>query len=480
MPGRLPTSRTGRAKSSTTPSRSVRCCAVLAVLAITATGCSSTLTGEPTPANGLRQDVPDSDFEIVGSTDSEIDITARNALADINDFWAQNFSELFGANFEPLTGGYYSIDPDNFDPDDYPDDIGCLDGDPDNVANNAFYCFPQSGGAGDNIVYDRTLLETLAADYGRFLPALVMAHEFGHAVQARQAPPSELSIVYETQADCYAGAWTGWVAQDNAQHFNIRAPELDGVVRGFLLLRDEPGSAADDDSAHGSYFDRVSAFQEGFDSGLAACRDNYDDDRIFTLAEFSPDDRTGNVSYQEAIQISEVTLETFWESAFDQVGQQAFIAPELVGFDDDAPDCGGDAVERDLSFCPSDNTVSYDESDLTQLIADRIGDFAVTTAISLPYALAARNAVDRSVRGPEAIASAVCATGWFAAQFYNGTLADAATISPGDIDEAVIFLIDYGSKREILPEVGLSGFQLVDVFRQGFLNGGADCGIFGG
>lgn len=453
--------------------------ALLAVLGMLATGCASSITGAPSPANGLRQDVADSDFEIVGATDSDIDVTARNALADINDFWTQSFPDLFGTDFAPLTGGYYSIDPDSFNPDDYPDDIGCLDGDPQNVAGNAFYCFSQPGGGGDNVVYDRTLLQSLTDDYGRFLPALAMAHEFGHAVQGREPPPSEMSIVYETQADCYAGAWTGWVAGDNAKHFNIRAPELDDVIRGFLLLRDEPGSAADDESAHGSYFDRVSAFQEGFDSGAEACRDNYDDQRLFTLAEFSGTDTTGNVPYAEAVDISDRSLETFWESAFDQIGQQPFITPELVGFDGDAPDCGGDPVERDIGYCADDNTVTYDESDLTEVISDEIGDFAVTTAISLPYALAARHAVDRSIRGPEAISAAVCSTGWFAAQFYLGRLDRAATISPGDIDEAVIFLIDYGSRREILPEVGLSGFQLVDVFRQGFINGGANCGIFG-
>ncbi len=454
---------------------------ILVVVAILATGCSTMVTGAPVPANGLRQDVADSDFEIIGATDSEIDKTARNALADINDYWSQTFPELYDGDFEPLTGGYYSIDPDDFDPDDYPDDIGCLDGDPENVADNAFYCFPQSDGGGDNIVYDRTLLESLAADYGRFLPALVMAHEFGHAIQGREPPPSELSIVFETQADCYAGAWTGWVAEDNAKHFNIRAPELDDVVRGYLLLRDEPGAAANDERAHGSYFDRVSAFQEGFDSGAEACRDNYDDERLFTLAEFTGND-TGNESYENAVEISERALESFWESAFDEVGQQSFIAPELVAFDSDAPDCGGDDVERDINFCAEDNTVAFDESDLTEVVAEDIGDFAVTTAISLPYALAARNAVELSIRGPEAISAAVCATGWFAAQFYLGNLDDLAqaTISPGDIDEAVIFLIEYGSRREILPEVGLSGFQLVDVFRQGFVNGGANCGIFGG
>ena len=52
-----------------------------------------------------------------------------------------------------------------------------------------------------------------------------------------------------------------------------------------------------------------------------------------------------------------------------------------------------------------------------------------------------------------------------------------ATMSPGDIDESVQFLLTYGNDPEVLPEVGLSGFQLVDLFRNGFLQGLKACDL---
>ena len=66
----------------------------------------------------------------------------------------------------------------------------------------------------------------------------------------------------------------------------MRPPELDDLLRGYLQLRDPVGTALNEESAHGSYFDRVSAFQEGFDDGAQACRDNFGPDRVFTQREF--------------------------------------------------------------------------------------------------------------------------------------------------------------------------------------------------
>src|SRR3712207_8777626 len=42
--------------------------------------------------------------------------------------------------------------------------------------------------------------------------------------------------------------------RSEAEHVSIRTPELDDVIRGFLLLRDDVGSDPDDTQAHGSYF----------------------------------------------------------------------------------------------------------------------------------------------------------------------------------------------------------------------------------
>lgn len=467
---------------STLPRTSRMTLALVACL-LALSACTTVVNGASNPANGIRQDVADSELEIFGAGDGEVDGLVRNALADLNTFWAEQFPDLFGGEFVPLEGGYYSVDPENFDPDDYPDDIDsdrCLEDLVDNVTGNAYYCL--AGNEGDVIAYDRTLLEQLRNDYGPFLAAMVIAHEFGHAIQGREGVDSNKTIVAETQADCFAGAWTGWVATDAAQHFNIRAPELDDLVRGLVEFRDPVGEDPDGNSSHGSYFDRTSAFQEGFDDGPTACRDNFDDDRIFTQIEFQPNDPTGDADYDLTFQIADSSLGAFWTDILDSAGVE-FPIPELVGFDGQAPDCDGQGQPADINFCPADNTVSFDESDLTEALHEDIGDYAVIMAVAIPYSLAVLQALDEPIDGADALSSAVCLSGWYSSTFADGDIPfpgdEVSSISPGDIDEAVIFLVEQATRREVLPDAELSGFQLVDFFRQGFVVGPDACGLDG-
>lgn len=453
-----------------------RTLAVLAVVVgLTTSGCAQVIDGRARQGDGIRSNVAPSDFEIIGSTDSETDTMSRNALADITTYWEETFPEVFGGEFEPLAGGIYSVDPEDFDPADYPADIGCFD-DPEDVENNAFYCFPPN----DNIVYDRVFIGALAEEYGRFIPALVMSHEYGHAIQGREAPPSDLSIVYETQADCYAGAWSAWVADGNARHFIIRPSELDDVLRGYLLLRDEPGSGPTEQGAHGSYFDRVSAFQEGFDQGAEACANNYTDERLFTQSEFSDADLAsgGNAPYDQSITITEDTLEAFWAQAFDEVFDGAeWTAPGLEPFSGGIPECDGARQRRVVTYCEPDNRVDFDGGDLMPTVHDEIGDFAVSTLIAVQYALAAREQLGLDFRGENALRSAICLTGWYSGQFFLGNIEADATVSAGDLDESIQVLLDYGTQGDVLPDVGLSGFQQVDLFRQGALEGASACDV---
>src|SRR4051794_12398478 len=268
-------------------------------------GCAVTLIdGVATPAAGAGGDVSPQEFPIIGASDTDIDRLTRNALSDLNSYWTGQFPSVFGQGFTPLSGGYYSVDPNDVDPAQYPNgQIGCGEP-PAAVTQNAFYCSPSGEYPnGDAIQYDRNFLEELASGYGRFIPALVMAHEFGHAVQGRVGYPLQASIAIETQADCFAGAWTAWVAQGSAPHDSIRPAELDDVLRGYLLLRDPVGTGLNEAEAHGSYFDRVSAFQQGFDDGPTACRDSFGADRPYTQGEFSDADLVtgGDAPYDEIV-----------------------------------------------------------------------------------------------------------------------------------------------------------------------------------
>jgi predicted metalloprotease len=453
----------------------------LAVAAAMLAGCSAeVVAGQASPGPGEPLDVAPDDFPITGVSDTGIDQFARNALADLNAFWAQAYPEFFGAEFRPLENGYYSVDSNAIDEGAYPETgIGCEDSptSPESVAGNAFY-----DPSCDLIAYDRSLLEELSTDYGRFLSPVVMAHEFGHAMQGRFGfAESGRSIQDETQADCLAGAWTGWVAAGEAEHVSLRTPELDDVIRGFLLLRDDVGSDPDDTQAHGSYFDRVSAFYEGFDAGVGACRDDFGVDRLYTAAAFTTDEEyasQGNASFDEIVDWVGTTLPEFWSEVFPTAFDSDFTPPAVEGFDGTAPDCEG-VQDRDLGYCADEATVYLDETDLAGPAYQDIGDFALATALALPYSLAVRDQAGLSVDDGAATRSAVCLTGWYEAQWYNDEFSDTtgASISPGDIDEAVQFLLEYGVRNEVFPNTAASGFELVGAFRTGFLQGGDACDL---
>ncbi|WP_138733177.1 neutral zinc metallopeptidase [Modestobacter excelsi] len=452
------------------------------------TSCAVTLVdGHATPASGVRDDVDPQQFQIIGATDDDIDQIARNALLDLNTYWAEQFPGTFDQEFTPLAGGYFSVDPADVDPAQYPNgQIGCGEP-PEAVQDNAFYCdasntYPN----GDAIQYDRAFLGELAfgsggsGGYGRFIPALVMAHEFGHAVQGRVGYPIQASIAIETQADCFAGAWTKWVADGDAPHNTIRPGELDDVLRGYLLLRDPVGTGRNSGEAHGSYFDRVSAFQQGFDDGPPACRDAFGQDRPYTQGEFSDQDLAtgGDAPYDQTVgQFATEGLAEFFTTAVDQQGK-TFTAPTLAGFDGQAPECDGEQPDTDLVYCAATDTVGYDETDLTEpLYADEQGgDYAVLTAIAIPYGLAVRDQLGLSTDGQDAVRSAVCLAGAFTAGVLNGQ-STVLQISPGDADESVSFLLEYSDDPEVLADSGLTGFQLVDVFRSGVFQGLPACDI---
>ncbi|WP_029432814.1 neutral zinc metallopeptidase [Blastococcus sp. URHD0036] len=444
--------------------------------ALLSAGCVVSVGGVPSTAEPPRSDVRAGVVEVMGSDGGEVDQLAANALADLQDFWDEQLPQVFGSDFEPLSGGFFSVDPDDVDPAVYPQGAGCGT-DPRDVEDNAFYCQAEGVANSDSISWDRAFLAELADGSGRFLPALVMAHEFGHAIQSRVGYP-RTSILTETQADCLAGAWTAWVADGEAEHTRIRESELDQVLGGYLQLRDPVGTGQRNDQAHGSFFDRVSAFQEGFDAGTEACRDDFGPTRPFTQAEFLRDEDLasgGDAPYPEVGTLAASSLPEFWTRAFDEVLDGEFDPPALEPFDGSPPACADDP-DLDLVACPGEGVVGYDDTDLARPLYDEIGDFAVLTAVSLPYALVARDQLGLSTDDDDARRSAICLTGWYAAAVADGELS-GIVISPGDVDESVQFLLTRARDEAVLPGLDISGFELVDLFRAGFLEGASACSV---
>ena len=413
-----------------------------------------------------------------GVLDGDIDRYARNALDDLVRFWEEAYPEAYGEPFTPLEGGFFSVDSEDVDESLYPDyGIGCPESptDPAEVEGNAFYD-PNC----DVIAFDTALLTQLSEQYGPFIGPAVMAHEMGHAMQARFGY-NDSSIQDETQADCFAGAFTRWVADGNGEHVTVRRAEIDPVVLGFLGLRDDVGSDPEDELAHGSGFDRVSGFLSGYEDGVTACRDGFGSDRVFTEVPFTEEEdyaSDGNAPYADIPSLIDASLPVFYGSFVD-----GFQPPTVESFDGTAPECGDmGAEDRDVGFCEADETVYADETDLLEPAYDEIGDFAVVTAIALPYAEAARATLGLPNDTPEATVSSVCLTGTYTARVFSGDFYDAqeqqgVRLSPGDVDEAVLFLLSYGQTDAVLPNTDATGFELVGAFRAGFTEGAAACGL---
>lgn len=97
--------------------------AVLALSTACLTGCATIVIGEP----GARQSAPapgGNAGQIVGADGGAVDQLAADALADLEDYWSDAFPDVFGDAFEPLQGGYFSVDPGEVDPAAVPKGVG--------------------------------------------------------------------------------------------------------------------------------------------------------------------------------------------------------------------------------------------------------------------------------------------------------------------------------------------------------------------
>ena len=112
----------------------------------------------------------------------------------------------------------------------------------------------------DDERYNQTLEGIVAA-------AHVLAHEFGHAIQARSPQQERLTVLSELQADCFAGAWAAHVEEQG----QLEAGDLDEATFAVLGARDVPGTPFTDPRAHGTGFERTRAFSSGYGDGPQAC-----------------------------------------------------------------------------------------------------------------------------------------------------------------------------------------------------------------
>jgi len=443
-------------------SRWRRLAVATAVVSVLATGCVQQVPGLGS-YSGARNKAPDAKIEIHNTDRGQIDALAGNAISDIQQFWSQEMPREFREPYRPVSG-FYSIDPDGSVA------APCTE-DPSDIRGNAFYCPSR-----DIVAWDRKiLLPRLQQRFGDFLVAMVLAHEWGHAIQKRTKLPSDRTIVVETQADCYAGAFTAWALKGNAPHFDVTRPDLDRALSGFLQFSDPVGAAASDRQAHGSGFDRVSAFQDGFEQGVPFCA-KFDDNRTFTQTGFlSPVDEQnkGNLPLADTLVKGPEDVDAYWKSSYQKLYGQPWkpLAGVKPFTDRDRPQCDGQPV-LDAQYCSADDTIYYDTDALAKVYQQANGDFAPIALVGIAYGQAVRERRGESpaTDSESTLLSAICATGGYARNAFTEQDQNRLSLSPGDLDEAIRALLDAAGSSDFTNVHTTTGFDRVQAFRDGFNN----------
>lgn len=236
--------------------------------ALTITSCAAPIAGVPVSPltdsariggvvisavdSGARPDAPAPTVAVQGTDGGTIDQLAATAVEDVETFWAGT-PLPGGGEYTPVTGvvswdsrgGEVTFCDTTF------------------TAPNAALC-----NLDNSMGWDRGgLMPTLVQSTGDLGAALIVAHEIGHFVDLQTRRDNPPTIVKEQRADCYAGAYTAWVAEGSSQRFSVSPEGLDLMLEVLPIAADVP----DVDGDHGNSVERLWAFQHGFMAGVDAC-----------------------------------------------------------------------------------------------------------------------------------------------------------------------------------------------------------------
>lgn len=175
-----------------------------------------------------------------------VDELVNYAAYTIDYFWQLQFQQANIPYTPPQIFGYYVE----------PVQLGCGP----TLMGNASYCRLDH-----SISYDYYFLEKQWQEHGDFAPVTIIAHEWGHLVQAHfNLLDYQLA---ELQADCLAGAY----AQAAGQWGLLEQGDLEEGA-GSLYKAGNPNTPWFD---HGTPEQRVQAFEYGLHYGIAPCFQSY-------------------------------------------------------------------------------------------------------------------------------------------------------------------------------------------------------------
>lgn len=202
----------------------------------------------------------------IDASDADIRAAAQDAVRVTERFWSESFAARVAAGASTAAWSPPRLwNGDGF----YDSDTGSVAdcGDGKNYVGNAFFCGNATTGTGF-LAWDLQFFHQ-HMDLGRTMVDMVIAHETGHAVQARlvhdgvEGALFDGSRRYELQADCLGGAALGAAVRDG--YLTLPATAPDEMLRVAEAFGGDP-------AGHGSPEQRNDSFQRGLAGGdLAAC-----------------------------------------------------------------------------------------------------------------------------------------------------------------------------------------------------------------
>jgi len=174
----------------------------------------------------------------------------RAAVAAVDGFWRRHFSQLFGRPYQSprVAGGYRGSNGPT-----------CA-GQP-ALAFNAFYCPSQ-----DFLAWDKNLMDAGYQRVGDSWVYLIVAHEWGHAIQSR-INRYQVSLATELQADCLAGATLA--GAQRAGLIRLQPGDNQELAATLTVLADTyPWTNR---GSHGDAQQRVASYNLGVGQGVQAC-----------------------------------------------------------------------------------------------------------------------------------------------------------------------------------------------------------------
>ena len=464
--------------------------AVVAMCALTlVVGACSTDDGDPAQVQagsgdalgGSVGDGPGEDEQRPGSQVVAYDVLLPASIDDIQGFWDRSLPSLFGQDYAAIPASdLYPYDEDHLPP-----PCGGIPMTYEEIADNAFWCSVEDYLAWD----DQGLFPDLYRDYGPFAIAMVLAHEWGHAVQDQvgfEAP----TILMEQQADCFAGAWTADVLERGPGDLGFQVADLEVALGGMLAFRDAPGTPADDPSAHGAGFDRINAFQEGFELGAGRCFDFDTSAPTVVDLQFLDDADVasgGNLPYDDAVDLAALDLNAWWVELNPDFAPIEVVIP----FDpetEQVPVCAGTVMGEQealytIRFCFEENYVIWDDVMLRTVHSD-IGDFGVATLLGEKWTEAAQKQLGSDegfIASRAGKLQQACFTGaWAGRLMVPGASEYISGLSPGDLDEAVQAFLAFSETPDERGQTTTgSAFERSQAFRIGFFDGVETCDAMG-